>query len=816
MDQTAQLAVTSNAKKIGIKMKTSKKLLVISQLTLAVQAALLAMLAVPNLAFAVDDEISALIRPTNTIEIGAVNTSADSAKYGEYNGLNKSGANLLGNFNIRGGDAYDGEGGVYRWQLKGADLGTTSRDLSGSASSQGKWSFGLGYDELRHNYSDTYQTPYVGSMGGNKFTLPGFGTAADTNALSPTQKAAFQKVDVGTTRKNTSFNAGYNIDSRWDVRFDFNRLDQSGAKLMSFGAAAIGGAGGEVISILPNPTNYQTDTINMAVNWKGDKGHMTASYFGSYFKEGYDRVSFTTFNTANADQLMSTMPSNDFHQLNLTGGYAYSSKTKLTGGVSIGRNTQNDPFVVDSAMYVSGNTAPGNLKTSLDGLVLNTHADLKLSDQTTKDLALSAGVKYDERDNQTQSNIYNFNAISGSANNIAFYPNTPLSTKKSQLELAGDYRLDKDQRIRLAYTREDVKRWCNQYAVGTVNAVTGLPYALASAGGVNNYPAGTNCVVATASADDKLSAAYKFKANENVNLNASYSYSNRKTDSDQNAVASFIGMNGNVTPVQPSPSVNATLIRGVNGGDFIGFSPFFDASRTEQLIKAGVNWQANEKLSLGLGGKYTDDKYGSTYGVQNGSSWSLNLDSTYAYSESGSVFAYVTQQHRQRDLTDQQNSLAGAASSTKISVPANSSWSNTLKDDDTTVGLGAKQGGLMAGKLELLGDLTYTTSTTGYATQLNYAGLTTGSLGCGASILLTCGQVPDFKSESVKLKVTGIYQVDKKSKIALGYVFQKLNSTDYYYNGMAYGNTPTKLMPTYQEAANYIVNAVFATYLYSF
>ena len=797
-------------------MKTSKKLLAISQLTLAVQAALLAMLAMPNLAFSADDDVTALTRPTSTVEIGVANTPSDSAKYGEYNGLNKSGANLIGNFNIRGGDAYEGEGGVYRWQLKGSDLGTTARELSGSGSSQGSWSFGLGYDELRHNFSDTYQTPYVGSMGGNRFTLPGFSTAADTTALSTAQKAALQKVDVGTTRKNTAFNAGYNIDPRWDVRFDFNRLDQSGAKLMSFGSAGVGGPGGEVISILPNPTNYQTDTINMAVNWVGDKGHMTASYFGSFFKEGYDRVSFTTFNGANLDQLMGTMPSNDFHQLNLSGGYAYSSKTKLTGGLSYGRNTQNDPFVVDSNLYVTGNTAPGNSKNSLDGLVVNTHADLKLSDQTTKDLSLSAGIKYDVRDNQTQSNIYNFNAISGSASNIAFYPNTPLSNKKTQLELAGEYRVDKDQRVRLAYNREDVKRWCNQYAVGSVNAVTGLPYALASAGGVNNYPAGTNCVVAIASADDKLSASYKLRASEDVNLNASYSYSNRKADFDQNAVAAFIGMNGNVTAVQPSPSVNPTLIRGVNGGDFIGFSPFFDASRKEQLIKVGVNWQANEKLSLGLGGRYTDDKYGSTYGVQNGNSWSLNLDSTYAYSESGSVFAYVTQQHRQRDLTDQQNSLAVAATGSKISVPANSNWTNTLKDDDTTVGLGAKQGGLMGGKLELLGDLSYSTSKTGYLTQLNYAGLTTASLDCSASILLTCGQVPEFKSESYKLTVKGIYQVDKKTKVALGYLFQKLNSTDYYYNGMAYGNTPTKLMPTNQEAPNYIVNAVTVTYLYSF
>ena len=400
---------------------------------------------------------------------------------------------------------------------------------------------------------------------------------------------------------------GVNLNAQWDVKFDFNHLNQSGAKLAGFGSmanAAAVGVVGEAISILPNPTNYKTDTLTLALNWKGDQAHVSTSYFGSFFHEGYDRINFQTFATnsltgTSVTQTMSTAPSNQFHQLNLNGGYEFSTKTKLAAGLSYGRNTQNDAYVADTYSMVTA--AP---LASLNGLVNTTHADLKLTNQTTKDLVLSAGMKYDERRDKTASNFYNFNALDGAAIHQAIFANTPLSLRKTQWELAGDYRLSSDQHMRLAYNREDVRRWCDQYAVSVGVA----------AGTSGYYPAGTNCVVATGSHDDKLSAIYKLRASEDVNLNVGYSYSKRVTTSDPNAITARIGTNGNINLAV------APLIWGINAGDFRGFYPVFDASRKEQMLKAGANWQTTDKLSLSLGGKYTDDKYDSLYGVQNGNS----------------------------------------------------------------------------------------------------------------------------------------------------------------------------------------------------
>ncbi len=791
----------------------------VSLLALAVQGALVAMCgmcAMPT--YAEDDEAAALKNPTNSVEIGVANTSRGSAKFGEYNGLNKSGATLVGNLSARGGDAYGGNTGTWRWSLTGTDLGTSSRTAGASVGKQGRFTLGLGYDELTHNITDSYQTPYQGSNGGNEFTLPanfgivqtaGAGVGSGARGLNAAQQAALHTVDISTTRRNMSVNAGVNLSPQWSVAFDYNHMVQSGAKLMAFGAAGAGnalrgtipGVSAEAVSILPNPTNYKTDTVNLALNWNGEKGNMTASYFGSFFRDAYDHVSFQTFagNTggtgtgANAvpvmtmqsiTQTMSTPPSNAFQQLNLSGGYALAAKTKLTGGLSYGRNTQNDPFVVDSYMMI---TPPA--VNSLNGLVVNTHADLKLANQTTDKLALSAGVKYDQRDNRTASYLYNFNSIGGATGHWAHYPNTPLSNKKTQVELAGEYRLDRGQNIRLAYNREDVKRWCNQYATG------GTTLNVDSYTGVNNYPAGTNCVVATASKEDKLSATYRLKAREDVNLNVGYSYANRRTDSDPNAIAAFISVKGNT---------GTGTIRGINAGDFLGFHPYFNASRKQQMVKAGANWEASNRLSLGVSGRYTDDKYDTLYGVQNGKSWSMNLDATYTYGENGTIFAYLTQQHMQRDLTSAQTAATATAAAT--------TWTNKLTGNDTTAGLGAKRGGLMGSRLELAGDLTYSLGKTGYGTQLNYV----PAASCSATTSLTCGDLPDIRNRLIQFKLVGNYQVDKSGKVVLGYIYQNLKSTDYYYNGLQYGSTPSALMPTNQQSGSYSVNVVTASYLYNF
>jgi MtrB/PioB family decaheme-associated outer membrane protein len=771
-------------------------------LTVAVQGALFAMFALP--AHAEDPDVAALTTPDNFVEIGVTNVSKGSAKFGEYTGLNNNGAELIGNFSVKGGDGYGPGEGTTRWSVSGRDLGLTSRELNASIVNQGRWNVGIGYDELRHNTTDGYQTPYAGSMGGNSFTLPASfaGNTANTTTLTAAQLASFHTVEVNNTRKNTSLDAGYIFSPEWRLTLDYNNLKQSGAKLMAFGSDAtlgtLGSAGfsyttngGQRVSILPNPTNYTTDTVNLALDWTGDKGHASVGYFGSFFRDHYDRVSWETFGSNAAHQMntMSTAPSNNLHQFNLSGGYRFSPETKLTGGLSRGRNTQNSSFLNTNLMFdatplASRVALPAD---SLNGLVITTHADVKLVNQTTKDLKLAASVKYDKRDNRTQSNIYDFYAINGTGDR-ATYPNTPYSNSKTQIELAGDYRLTKNNKIRVAYNHDDTDRWCNNYAVNA------------------DYPAGTNCVVNTGTKEDKLSLGYKLKASDAVDFNAGYAYGVRKTTYDANARTAFIGVRGGT---DIATGVQGT-IKGLNGGDFLGFHPIFDASRKQHLLKAGANWQADAKLSFGVNARYSDDNYtDATYGAQNGNAWNLNLDATYNYSDEGSVFGFISQDYRDRYIKH----VSRSNLTTNAYV-----WGDKLEDEGITYGLGFKQGGLMGGKLDLKGDLNISDAKTNYASEIlsTFAGGTTTAATCAAATSMTCGSAPAIKNKLTQFKLTGTYKLDGQSKVAVGYLYQRLSSTDYFYNSYQYGYTATSVLPTNQQSGSYSVNMIAASYIYSF
>ena len=779
-------------------MKVQSHNLRLSAIAVAVSGVLLSMAAQAD-----EAEIKALIQPTNSVELGVVTPSKSSAKFGEYNGLNTSATRFIGGINVRGGTAYTNneQGGLERWSLQATDLGLSSGSAEFGASEQGVWSYKLGFDSLRHNLDGSYQTPYMGGIGGNLFTLPsGFGLAATagagTNVLSANQLAAFNQLDISSTRKNSALSATLALDTRNSLSFDFNHLAQSGAKLMGFGVAGVGGALGEAVTILPMPTSSKTDNLTVAWNWKGDQAHLTASYFGSFYTDDFDRVNFQSFagnsTYTGALQAMTTPPSNSFNQLNLQGGYALAAQTKLVANLSYGRNTQNSAFVTPE----TGLIVAASPMTSLNGEVINTHADVRVTDRSYKDWTLSAGLKFDERNNQTTSYMQNFNAISGQ--HTALYPNTPLSNKKSQVELAGDYRIKAGQSTRISYLHEDVERWCNSFAVG------------------GGYTAGANCVTAQSSKDDRVEATYRLKANESLDFRLGLGFSDRQTTTDPYAISNFIGTNGAVPGPVPTPNLTP---KGQNAGDYYGFYPFFSASRTQQSVKGQVNWEATDQVSVALSSKYTEDKYGTgTYGVQNGNTWSFNADASYAYQENGAFYAYATKQHRQRELTSlQRNTVtAGAASVTAIAIPATATWTNLLKDKDTTVGVGIKQTGLMGGKLELSGDVAYSLGTGAYGTVLNYATTTTGGLTCNAAAIGSCGQLPDIQSNFGQVKLQGSYQVDKASKVTVRYAYQKLTSSDFYYNGYQYGFTPATLIPTNQSAPSYKANAIAVTLTHNF
>lgn len=794
-------------------MNTRELRFAIRALPLSVRVFLLALPVAPVVAAAQEasgeGDVKALTCPTNYVEIGALSVPTSSPKFGEYTGLNRSGVYALGEFDLRGGDAWCQGAGVLRWQANGTNLGTTSRSFDVSVAAQGQWTFGLGVDQLRHYTTNgNYQTPLLGSPGDNVFLLaPGFGVIntttttsngvitsknKGTRTLTPAQLAAFRRENIYNERDNISLSAGYNFNREWSFKFDFKRLEQSGAKLIAAGTDAYnltssGGFnyGGERILILPNPTSYDNDTFNLALNWVGTQAYASLAYYGSFFHDDFKGVSFsnpyvsggngnapnpatgTSPGAAFPLDTMSTPPGNEFHQLNFTGGYLFSPATKLIGGFSYGRNTQNASF--NGTYTTLPNTAPGLPAVSFDGRVLTKHADAKLTHQFNPALNFSAGFKYNERHNESPSNTYSFVDLGGVAETVV---NIPMSNKREQFDAAVDYRVSSHQRLHVGYEYEHVKRWCGNplanNAQGKLSATNAGYYVFAS------------CVQVPKNTENKLVTTYKLKLGEKVEFNAGYTYADRSA---------------NVNPSFYNPMQTNN-----QGFENYGFLAFFDASRRENLSKAGVNWRATDKFSIGLNGRHTkDDYYDSRLGVQNGESSSANLDADYSLSENATFGGYVSWQKRTRDLL--------TASGRNAVAPLSTLWANALADRDNTFGLNGRQKGLLDGKLELSEDLTYGLSKSKYYTTLvQNIPAAVGNVGTS----------PNISSELGQFRMVGTYELSPFSHLTVGYLYQRLKSDDYFYSAYQYGFTPTSLLPTNQQAPNYSVNTVFAVYRYSF
>ena len=793
----------------------------VSVLAIAVRCALMATITLPLSAYAADNGADSLNKPSSYINFGSLYSSTDSARFGQYNGLNTQGFYGLGGFDVRGGDGYDAsKDSALRWKLNGSDLGTTSRNLGAAISEQGKWKVNLGYDELQHNITDTYQTPLQGTPGGNNFTLPtNFGSintssppAAAVNGtrnLTPNQLGAFQTENEYVNRKNGSLSTSYTFSPQFSAQIDYNHLDQSGAKLIGTGAqggialsgkpATTGKA--EAINILMNPTSYTTDNVNAALNWIGDKGHLTAGYYGSIFHDDYNSLNWQngmataasgcTGSNCYTNNTMSTAPSNSLHQANLTGGYNFSSATKLAGGFSYGYNQQNSSFAPTNIMQPNGsssNMMQGGLpRSSLNGVVETTHGDLKLTNQSIKDLNLSAGFKFDERDNRTPSSAYNYYNIGASSltpgttasPNTALYQgvNTPYSNRKMQYEAIADYRLTKGQNLNLTYGHESIKRWCD----GVVG--------------------GAQCVASPSTEEDKIGLTYRLKLVDTVNFNAGYNYANRRADT-----ANFLANAGNYA------STTAISSSALNAGNYLGFVAYPYASRSQNMGKVGVNWQVTEKLDMTVNGRYSYDDYNAALGVQNAHAASVNVDTTYSYTDNGSISAYWSWQNGQRNLSSGATGNGVATYTPSQTIAPVNIWNNKLDDNSQAFGLLAKQGGLLDGKLEVIGDMSYSLNTSTYTTQVPYS----TAVPCASTASLTCGTLSPIKNELISLKLTGNYKVLTNGRISLTYLYQKLNSNDYFYNGQQFGATPNALMPTGLQPQSYTANVVALSYNYAF
>lgn len=857
---------------------------------------------------------AAAARPTSTVEVGPGAVTDDSYKAGEYNGLFQKGANAIGNIDWRGGAAGPNSDGALRWRIKGTDLGLETRGVSAEIGRQGTFRLSFGYDELRRNRSDTYQTPYLGT-GSNVLTLPaawlvptvagssnnniavntvsarglipGIGTApyinsatnsttmgalltptgtqiALVNAAATADVPLFQNVDLFTKRTTYAAAFSYNFDPQWGVEASIRPEHKEGLKPMG---TVSRNTGGDMSTIIADRIDADHDQVNLSANYKGTRGFAQAGYYGSFFKNNVPFMSWQNWAAAAGTvNVISSAPSNDFSQVNATAGVNITRTTKVVATGSYGRTTQNDALLTDL-------TTPVVPVSSLNGLIVTTAFNARFTSRPAKRLNVTAGYKFDDHDNRTPVNIYQFADAGETPTANALFPagpnnplgavvaqnanaNRPYSRKLNQFTSDADLAIAKGQWLKGGYDFEKIDRWCNGSWISCADAAT--------------------------TKEQTARAEWRINAGENVSARLGYAYSTRRTPAyNENAFLALVPY-ANISPAGATGGATALsfmLANGWNGwGPALGYAPttgnnnlffpgnsalakgvyannnviselpgmrrYYVADRNRDKVRGSLSWQASNALSFQGGLDLNDDTYpGSTYGVQKARGWALDVDATYVLGDTANVNVFYTYEH-QGSLTAGNGYTANSNGATLnngqpgvVGLSGNScdtystlqqrnnnakldpclTWSADMLDRATSMGLGFTK---KVGRVDLTAD--YILSRARWDNSVtggNWANNILDGPGAPpttiAAFFIPATPLPTVNTNSDELRLNGRYAIDARQSLRIAYSYLHMKSNDLAYEGMQFGSL-AGVLPSNEQPFNYAVSVFGVSYVLTF
>lgn len=327
------------------------------------------------------------------LELGIGYVSDPSYKFGEYNSLYEDGAYAVANGTARYRDDAD------YFNLDALDLGLENRWIEAEGGRQGVYNLYLNYDGISRAISDSTMTPYLGD-GSNNLTLPGDWVPSNNTAGMTQLDASLHDANLKTLRKRVGYGLSFIPAAQWEAAIDVRHEFREGQQSIS-GAFLYDGAE------LVKPVDYVTDEVQATVKYTAPKWQSVLSYYVSLFNNA--NASLTWENAfdpitpgADAGQ-MALSPDNQFHQIMLSSGYQFSDATSLSGDIAIGRMEQDEDLLQAS---INPNLDVALPRTSaqarIDTLTANLKLDTALSDKTR----LSAAYRYNDRDNKTPSDVF--------------------------------------------------------------------------------------------------------------------------------------------------------------------------------------------------------------------------------------------------------------------------------------------------------------------------------------------------------------------------------------------------------------------------
>ncbi len=675
----------------------------------------------------------------NYVEVGIGNVSNSSYRFGRYNGHEDDGLFPVVNIDIYRRGPWDGDDASY-WRLTGSELGVETRDLTFEMGRQGSYNFHVGFDEIpAYQYDDTL-TIFEGA-GSTNLTLPAGWVPGQTTATMTNLAANLRPYAIEHSRKRVEIGGDVNFLSGWNVELNYNREQKDGSKTMGL---TIGNSGGNPRAVLaPEPIDYQTDDIEAVLTYADTTKQLSIGYYVSLFDNNNNSLiwqnpysTITGWTAAanpgypNGQGQMHLAPDNEFHQVNLSGGWSFSNTTRLSGDVSFGRATQDQEFLPYTINPLLAATITQPLPaSSLDGEVDTTYVGLRFTTKPFDSLMLGASYKFDDRDNTTPHREFVYIGGDSLAQNTAVTSgqrrfNEPKSYRDESFKLdgtwnaadwlrvTGDAQFRQTERMHQEREEIDEDRYTLNFAVDPGLFITG---------GL------------------------------------------RMEMSDRDGGSEYLGYE--------------TLIGGYSPGYYNTLQPFVDghpwenhpdlrkfnqADRERQGGELYANFMPVDEVAISASVNYNEDDYNnSELGLTFSRVSSYNVDVAWAPSAAISAYAFMSEERYKNDQDGQ--SFGGATRGTQFVDPARS-WNVKSRDYVFTYGAGFNSK-FLEDKLTVGVDYVNSAADTDILT----------TVGSG----LTRADLPTSNSDLTSASVYGDYRWRRDITFRLRFEYEDFNSTDW-------------------------------------
>ena len=706
----------------------------------------------------------------NYLEIGAGYNSDDSFKFGQFSGMTDQGAFGIVNFNWL---QRDEKNDAKYWRVHGANLGLATRKVQGEVGLQGSWNATVSVDQLKRSEVSDARFIHQG-LGSNNLSLkPGCSafTSANSRVMTgntkPMDLACLEGFEVRQGRDIYRVGLNSQVSSDWDFKVNVRQDQRNGNRITGF----FFNNGLNVPYAIDDKTLQMDATLSYAnkkTQWqlayhysKFDNSAGTFDVANPFFRTG-------VATTGAALGRMSLNPDNEFHSVNTAGAYQLGQNTRLSGGVSYAVGTQNQAFLPYSAGLATQSAINTPTRTSLDGKVINTQADLALNMKPFDKASVKLAYQYRDSDNRTPQAEYVYlsrdtTAAIANANSANYRTNVPVSTTEHRYTADGDYEI-----ASRTYLRGILERQRKSYELTDRSETLTDKFALELRRPMSDEFVGS------------LGYTYTVRTGSDYDKNV-YFRNSYNPLYQTNAGANNRGLTNH-------PSMRSFMY-----GDY-----------RENRLKAAGNWVASETVSLqaSVDGfrqmAPTDDSGCSRVSSLQNDAFlqaaslpatclgrtmaggaSANFDVQWQPDENLTTFAFVNLSSGQTEIRGRQWAI-----NTAEGVNLGRDWFGQIANKDQTVGLGLKWQPLDRWDLG--------------ATYIN-------SLGSGSSEIQTSinpGLVPDTSSRLQSLQLFAKWDYSKDIAWRFNYVYETLGSVDWMYDSAIAGSNNTVLF-TGQTSAHY-------------